>query len=133
MIKIFKELRDIDQLVANLYTRNETIKKGKFGYYYTKFYKKNIQPTIDEKEEKLADARLENALTDEKTKEVLYTDITNTAYKFDKEGTKRLIQFNRALQKEYDAKEIEIVPVVSIEIPSELSDEEKEELRGLVI
>ncbi len=133
MKKTFKELKEIDIIVGTLYAKNPSIKDGKFGYWYTKFLKKNYNPIQEEINEKISDCQLLNALVDEKTKEILYTDEFQKQYKFDKEGRQRLIDFIRKIDKEYNDKEIEIIPCISSEVPEELFEEDKELLRGLII
>lgn len=133
MKKTFLELKEIDDCVAKIYAKYPDIQNSKFGYWYKRFFKKNLQPIIGELEEKLADCRLENALVDEKTREVLYTDSSQRTYKFDKEGLKKLLNFNRVLLEEYNHKEFEITPFISSEAPEGLTDEDKELLKGILI
>lgn len=132
MTKTFLEIKEADQLVASLYEKDPNIQKGKFGYAWKKIIDKNYNPTITELNDKMTDNRVEYALTDEKTKELLKGSDGN--YKYSKEGMKALLAAQRALIKEYDSKEIEVVPfyIKSEDLP-ELTDEEKETLKGLII
>lgn len=132
MKKIFSELKEADQLVAKLYAKDKNLKNGKFGYAWNKFYNKNITPTNEELVDKITDNQVENALTDPNTKELLKG--ADQQYKYGKEGMKALLEVNRKLMKEFDAKEIEVVPYfIKAENLPELSEEEKLELTGLVI
>ena len=49
--KTFEQLKEIDNIVGGLYTKNIKLKDGKFGYAYNKFYVKNIKPLLDEMNE----------------------------------------------------------------------------------
>lgn len=128
--RTFAKLKEIDECVAKLYAKDETLRNAKFGYWYNKFYKKNIAPIVTEIEEKLADCRLENALVDEKTKEILYN---GNAFKYNKEDMQNLVNFNRKIIKEYDEKEFDVIPCISSELPEGLEEEEKDLLKGLLI
>ena len=132
MKKTFEELKEVDVMVAQLYKKDETLKNGKFGYGWSKFYKKNINPTQEELVDKITDNQVENALTDDKTKELLKG--TDNNYKYSKEGMKALLEANRKLMKEFDEKEIEVIPyfIKSENLP-ELTEEQKEELKNLII
>jgi hypothetical protein len=70
-------------------------------------------------------------MVDEKTKELLYN--ADKGYKYDKEGMKKLIAFTRDLIKEYDAKEVEVIPFITTDVPEGILEEEKELLTGLVL
>jgi hypothetical protein len=137
MKKTFEELREADTVVANLYMKNPKLKEGKFGYGWSKFYKKNLEPTYTEMQEKMADAKVENAMVDEKTKELLYdiTDPHNKSYKYTKEGMKKLTEEFRKIVKEYDTKEVEVEPyfIKDTKYIPEMLDEERELLTNLII
>ena len=133
IIKTFSILRQIDEQVALLYQANPLLRNTKFGYVYKRFYEKNYFPLFNELQDKIADEKLNNALVDEKTKEVLYTDSTQRAYKFDKEGTRKVIEFIRKIYKDYEIKEVEVFPFISNYIPKELNEEQKELFKGLII
>lgn len=136
MKKTFEQLKEIDNIVGNLYAKNPKIKDGKFGYAYNRFYTKNIKPLIDEANEKIQDSRIENAMTDPNTKELLY-DLSRgpdqKIFKYTKEGLKKFNEEARKIQKESEAKEVEIKPFFTTDIPTELLDEEKDELVGCLI
>jgi len=129
MNKTLEELLEADRLVAKLYSKEPTLKDGKFGYAWKRFYAKNITPVLTEMQEKTQDAYIDNALEDPKTKELL-KDGDN--YKYSKEGMKNLTEQIRTITKEYQAKEIEVEPYISSSVP-EMTDEQKDVLTGLVI
>ena len=134
MQKTYKELQEIDEVVAAIYQRNPEVRKGKFGYAYNRFYSKNIKPIIEEISEKLTDIRVENAMVDEKTKELVY-DNTNgqKLYKYTKEGMIKMLSEQRKINKEYDKKKVEIIPFITKDIPEDIMEEEKEALKGCLI
>ncbi len=133
MKKTLQEIKDINQLVGRLYQENESLKKSKFSYAWDKFIKKNYNPTVTEMNEKVADLRIDFALTDPKTKELLYSD-DKGSFKYTLEGMKGLNEAYRDLMKEFEGREIEIIPFIlkPEDVPA-LSEEEKEELTGLII
>jgi len=132
MKKTYKQLREANEIINILFVKNKDIEKTKFGYACIKFIKKNFSPIFTEMQEKLTDFRVENALTDEKTKEILYTS-DGKNYKFDREGLKKVIEFNRKLEKEYEAKEFDVESYIAKKDIPELTEDETEILKGLII
>ena len=130
--KTFKQLKEVDSIVGELYAKDKTLEKTKFGYAYKRFLDKNYIPTMEKFQEKILDIRIENALEDKTTKEVLIDKMNPRGYKFTKEGLKKCIAEERVAVEEFDKTEIEIIPFISSFVP-ELSDEDKEELTGLVL
>src|SRR3990167_5815263 len=115
---IFKKLKEIDSVVANLYTKIPTLQEGKFGYGYKRFYEKNLAPTQKEYIQELQDARIDNALVDEKTKALLKDpDPRSRGFQYTKEGLKALVKAERELDQKYDEKEIEIEPYIIKDLP----------------
>ncbi|MFA5197693.1 MAG: hypothetical protein WC437_04730 [Patescibacteria group bacterium] len=133
LIKTFKDLQDIDLLVSNLYSKDKTLEKSKFGYAYKRFIEKNYMPAIKEMQEKLSDVRINNALEDKNTKEILITKENSRGFKYSKEGLKKCVAEERKTVDEFEKKEIEIIPFISSYVPEGLSEEDKELLTGLVI
>jgi hypothetical protein len=132
MKKTFEELKSLDASVAWLYAKDGTLRNSKFGYAWGKFFKKNIGPTQEELSDKITDSQVDNALVDEKTKELLKDASGN--YKYGKEGMKLLLEHSRKLINEFNSKEIEVVPYfIKLENMPELSDEQREEFEGLII
>jgi hypothetical protein len=130
----FKEIEDADSIIALLLEKNEKMEKGKLTYAWKRFVEKNYRSLATELGDKLQDNRVEHAMTDPKTKELLYTNDKNTSYKYTKEGMKALLEAQRKLKKEYEEMDIEIVPFfVKKEDLPELNEEEREILTGLII
>lgn len=133
MIKTFEELMEIDNLVGLLYREDPALPKTKFGYAYKKFYKDNIKDTFEEYRDNLADARLELALEDEKTHEVITDETSPRGFKFNKDSLIQLILKERKIKEEFFKKEIKIIPYFSTFIPPTLDIDEIAELQGLII
>lgn len=135
MKKTLEQLLEIDNIVGNLYDKNPKLRDGKFGYAYNRFYVKNIKPILDDMQEKIVDVRIENAMVDEKTKELLREAEENSKiknYKYTKEGMKKLTKDIREIVKESNAIEVEVIPFITSDVP-EMLDEQKEMLKGLII
>ena len=132
MIKKFKELQEVDQLIASLYAKDKTLQNSKFGYAYKRFVEKNYVPVIKEMQERLTDVRIDNALEDKNTKEILIDKESNRGYKYSKEGLKKCIEDERKVMKEFEEKEIEIESFISSFVP-QLDEGQKEILNGLII
>lgn len=136
MKKTYRELKEILEIINEVFTKNKELEKTKFYYAVDKFYKKNIKPIQEEFNEKISNKQLEEALTDKDTGEILYGETNakgDRPYKYNKEGLKNLNQYFRDLTKEYDAKEYEVISYISSFVPEELSDENKELLKGSVL
>lgn len=133
MIKTFKELQEIDNVVGELYKTNPDLKQSKFGYAYKRYSAKNYEPIVKEFRDELELIRLENAMEDEKTKEVLIDRMNSRGYKYSKEGLKNAMKQEADLMEKFNLKEIEIIPYITTSIPEELNDEVKEMLTGIVI
>ncbi len=132
-IRTFKELREIDALVGQLYSKNPNIRNTKFGYAYKKFSQKNYNNLFQEFRDKIDYIRVDNALEDSNTKEVLYSQADERGFKYSKEGLKKCIAEENKAVEEYNAKEIEIDPYISSVVPEELTEDDKELLKGLLI
>src|SRR3990167_955316 len=124
----FKELKKLDTIVGQLYSKDETLRETKFCYAYKRFYEKNYAPTQEEFSDKVKMAWIDNAL-EGKDKEILKDPTDSRGFKFSKEGLKKVIEEEKKLIKEYDEKEVEIIPHVPAYIPDlEGLDEEELEL-----
>lgn len=132
--KTFKELRDLDIMVAEAYHKNEDLEKTKFGYAYKRFREKNYDPKTKEYNEELLSIRIDNALEDEKTKEIFMDPTPNTrGFKYSKDGLKKVVKAEKELLEKWDKKEWEIEPHISPMKPEDFSEEEIEMLTGLVL
>ena len=132
MKKTFLEIKEADQLVAQLYAKNPNLRDSKFGYNWKRVLDKNYKPTNNDLNDKIEDAKIDCCLTNEKTKEILYDE--KGGYKFSKEGLKDLREIHKKLVKEYDLKEVEIIPFIvkKADLP-ELTEEEISILKGLIV
>ena len=133
MTKTFRELIEIDGIVARLYQTDPELKKTKFFYAYQKYYAKSYAPVQEELQTAIQMARINNALEDEKTKEILLDQSNPRGYKFSKDGLRKCIEEEQKIVKEFENREVEIVPYISSLVPEGLTDEEKELLTGVVI
>lgn len=131
--KTFKDLQEIDGVVGQLYAKDATLQNSKLGYAYKRFVEKNYRPLLDELMEKLAIERVEYALTDEKTKEVLVDQTNPRGFKYDKEGLKKVMEAERKLTREFADREVVITPFISSYVPKGLNEEQTEVLKGLII
>lgn len=130
--KTFKQLQEIDNVMGELYQKEPTLQETKFGYAYKRFCEKEYIPLVKEYNASLEDVRIENALENETTKEVL-TDRTNMrGYKYSKLGLKNVMKEENRVMEEWNSKEFEVEPFVSAFVP-ELSEYEKEVLTGVII
>lgn len=136
MTKTFKELQEADVVVAGLYQKNPDLKNSKFGYAWKRFTDKNYLPLVREFNEDLAGIRVDHALEDPNTKEILIDRMNVRGFKYSKEGLKAVMKAEKALEEKHNAKEVEITPHITTAIPEEveaLAEEQKELLTGLVL
>lgn len=131
--KTFKELKQIDTIYARLLEVPETnFVKTKLGYAFKRFSEKNLVDIFTEFQDEQQDARIEYALTDEKTKALLYK--TDGNFQNSKEGLRDLIKKLREITKEWGTKQFDVEPFICNDISGvELSDEDKEALDGVII
>lgn len=132
-IKTFKELREVDALVGQMYKADGTLKDTKFGYAYKRFCDKYYLPFIEEFQNELADARIDNALEDEKTKAIIRDEKSPRGYAYSKEGERKVMQQERQINEKWNKKEINIEPFVSSHLPATLTEEQRESLTGILI
>ena len=132
--KTFRELQEVDLLVGSLYEKKPELKDSKFGYAYKRFIEKNYVTHLREFQHQLNDVRIDNAMEDPKTKEVL-RDPTNTrGFRYTKEGLKKVIEQENDITEKWDTKEIEVEPYVCpVESLPPLTDSQKELLVGILI
>ncbi len=132
--KTFKELQELDVLVGALYKRNTELQKGKFGYAYKRFVDTNYVKILKEYQHKINDARIDFALEDPITKEILKDKEDSRGFKYSKDGLKKVILKENEITDEFNPKEVEIDPyfISEASLP-ELSDEEREQLIGVLI
>lgn len=133
MTKTFKELQEVDQLVGGLYSVDKTLKDTKFGYAYKRFTEKFYVPVIKEFQDRINDVRIENALENPTTKEILTDEANPRGYKYSKEGLKKVIEAEKKIVDEFDNREIEIEVWKSSFIPEGLTEYTTELLTGIVL
>ncbi len=132
MTKTFKELQDIDQVVGAIYARVPTIKDTKFGYAYKRFVDKTYMPVVREYQDAIGEARLDFALEDPKTKEVIIDRTNSRGYKYTKADLKELIKAEKRIADEFDERAIEVISHYCKTVPPELTEDEVAELKGII-
>lgn len=131
----FRKLLDFSSAVNTIFEQNPGIGETKFGYSVKRFNDKHTVPEFKKYNSEMELIRIDHALTDEKTKAILMDSKSGRGFAYDKEGLKAVIRAEQAFTEEYNAKEIEVEPCITKEIPDYLSlnDFQKETLEGLVI
>lgn len=129
MQKTFKELREVDQVVAVLYQKDDSLRHTKFGYAYKKFYEKNYYPTLKEMNSEIEDIKIDLALEDPNTHEILKS---SGEFRYSKENLKKLNKSVEAIIEKYENKVIEFEPYVSPYKP-EMTEAQEEVLKGVII
>lgn len=134
MKKTIKELQEIDSVVGSLYQKDQNLEKTKFGYAYKRFCEINYIPHLKKYEQNILDLRIDNALENPTTKEILIDDKPGQrGFKYSKEGLKLVIAAERRTTDDFEKMEIEIKPFRSAHIPEGITEEETELLTGTVI
>jgi hypothetical protein len=133
MQKTFGELQEIDTMVGGLYKRFPTLENTKFGYAYSRFYKLNYLPVFNAFQDAIHLVRIETALEDKNTREVMIDPANVRGYKYDKDGLAKCVVQERNTVEEYTAKFVDIIPFISPYVPEELTEQEKELLTGLIL
>jgi len=134
MVKTFKELQEVDILVGALYEKNPGLKDGKFGYSYKRFIEKNYMSHLKEFQHELNDVRIDNAIEDPKTKEILRDPTNSRGFRYTKEGLKKVIEQENEINEKWNVKEIEVEAFICpIESLPTLTDNQREALVGILI
>lgn len=134
MKKTFKQLREFNVAVRSLYERKPEVVDSKLGYAIKRFTEKNIDKAIRDYSLEIENMRVENALTDEKTKALLKDfDPKGRGYLFDKAGMKEVMAQEFKIIDKWDEKEFEVEPHICKEVKFDLSQAENEAFKGLVI
>jgi len=133
-MKTIKEIKEADQVVGKLYQTTPGLMDSKFGYAWKRFTENNYLPTLKKLQEEVNDARIDNALEDPITREVLRDQTNPRGYKYTKEGLKAVIKKENEISDRYDLIEIEVEPYLVVEenLPK-LNEEQREALVGMVI
>ena len=126
-----KRISEADNLARLVIARNKDGQRSKFFYAWKRFCDKNYSSYVQELQEQLTLVRISNALED--ANKAIITDKENMrGYKFSKEGLKKCIEEENKLIKEFQEKEVEAEPYFCLSLP-EMSDEEKEVFKGMII
>lgn len=133
MTEKFKKLQEIDAMIGSMYKDKPDLRHSKFAYAYKKFADKSYYPNLKTYYEEINDACVANALTNKETGAMIINDKNPRGFDFDKEGLKQVIKAERRIKGEWDDKDIEVFPFNCTDIPSDLSDEQKELFEGLII
>ena len=73
--KTFKQLKEINQLYGTLLNKKDSnFAKTKLGYAFKRFQEKCINKIFNDYNDTLQNIRVDNALEDPKTKEILYAE-----------------------------------------------------------
>lgn len=123
----FAKLLEINTEIGSIVTPE--IAKTKFGYACSKIIK-SYSDIFNEYQDEMTTLNIQNALTDDKTKEILTDDKGN--YKYSIEGKLALNAQYKEKLKSWKAKEFEITPFYVDELP-ELTDMQKELFTGIFI
>lgn len=132
MKKTFEELMAADMEVGSMFASDKDLENTKFGYAYKRYYKKNFADPFQEYLEKLQEIRINNALENPATNEVLIDRENPRGYKFSKAGLLKCIKEENEFIKENNKKEIDVELFVSPMVPPGLSERQKDMLMGLV-
>ena len=86
----FERLQKVDLIYGSL-LKEESFENTKLGYAFKRFVDKNKQFFVDYNEA-LHEVRIDNALTDEKTKALIIDNSTGRGYAYGKEELKKLLK-----------------------------------------
>lgn len=120
-------------MLGGVYQKFPALKETKFGYAYKRFVDKNYIPLVKEFNDELGSLRVQYALEDKASKEVLIDRMNPRGFKYDKASLMSLMAEEKKLQETWDDKDITIVPYLSALIPEELNEEQREMLAGLIL
>lgn len=129
----FKQAGEINKSLEHIYAKNPGLEKTKFDYAQKRFFEKNFSKIFNEYNQKLANIRINNALEDKTTGEILLDQMNPREFKYSKEGLIKCLNEEKELENEYNAKEIEVEPFISSFVPEVTTETEKELLTGLLI
>lgn len=128
----FERLQELDQIYGSL-LKEEGFENTKLGYAFKRFIDKNKKFFLDYNEA-LQEARVDNALTDEKTKALLVDKENPRGFQYSKEDFKKLLKEEKAILEKFKDKDCEVEPFICKDIgDNSFNEEEKEVLTGLVI
>lgn len=129
-MKTISQIREAETILNREFKKKPELQQGKLAYAWKKFVDKNYTPFLEEVKEKLEDLRIEHCLTD-KAGAILKDE--NGGYKFSKEGLRAFNKESSEVLRNFENKEIEVIPFVVKDNPLELIEEELELLKGIVL
>lgn len=127
----FEHFNKISNTWSRMVKNNPKLSETKMGYAIKRFFEQNLEVVFDEYNLKLSTIRIDNALTDEKTKAVL-TANNNRGFEYDREGLKKVLKQEHELDNEWKAKEFDVVPFICKDIP-EMDEVEFDTFKGFVL
>lgn len=129
----FEVLFDLIPVVNAYFSRNPNADKSKLGYSLIKTIKK-FQPKMDEYESERENAKIDLCLTGP-DKAILYETTAAGAkeYKYTPENKKKLNSRLQEIKNEWVSKTLKFDAHYASEIPNNLSEEEKDVFKGIVI
>ena len=133
MKKTFGELLLINNAISEIQTKNSNLEMNKFGYACKRFIEKSLRPVFQEKNYLKELARIENALEDKNTGEILFENGSPKQFKFSREGLKKCYEDEWKIEQDFNKKTFEVVPFICEEEPKELTDIQREILKGIII
>ena len=130
----FEDLRKFNQVTANLFARKSVYRESKLGYAIKRFTDINLIKIFNEYNNELEMARIDHCLADPITKAVmLASGGSQRMYQYSKEGLKAVLKAELDLIEKWDKKEFEVKPWICLEPPKDLTEEEMETMKRLVI
>lgn len=124
----FQQAREIIAEINSLSTE-PNFKNTKFAYAVDKFTKSSLKKPLEEYNEEIAMARVQNALEDEKTKQLILNEKGD--YTFSRDGDIALRNATKEISERWATKEIEVTPFI-VETP-DLTEIQKELFKGIFI
>ncbi len=128
----FKELQKID-VIYGQFLNDPVLSKTKMSYALKRFIESNIK-FFKEYNTGLQDLRIDNALVDEKTKELLTDEKNPRGFKYGKEELKKLLKEENDWMDKFKEKDCDVeVYICKDTAGADLSEEDIEILKGYVI
>jgi len=133
-VRTFEQIR-LFNAYSHLYLRQNPVnERTKLGYAIRRVQEsKSFANVLWQYNHELDCIRIDNALIDEKTKEVILAEKSNRPYKYDTKGLKKVSEEENDFAKEWDKNEFEISCYYVKELPEDMDEIMKEHLTGFVI
>ena len=132
--KTFEELKKFNGYAQFLMQTKPEIAQTKFGYSIKRFMEKNLTKIFGDFNAEIDNIRIDNALEDEKTKAILQAPKDSARpFLYSKEGLKAVIKAENDIMAKWDKKEFEIEPFICKDKPEDLTGEQIEVFKGLIV